>query len=165
MGHHLVAFVNETSARFKEQPYFFNMKENKETCKTIILAFSLLDHSVQETEIEGGPFNMDYDGFIKCNENEIIKYSGSSAFRLARITIESFKRNVCIEESIFKNKALKVKCEEIKNQNNLSFGWHIAQIHKDCLFLYCRVRQTDDVYELWSFDLSKKYIFQRIYLF
>jgi len=65
-----------------------------------LLAFDLLDHSVQEAEINVDLFAYESDySFIRYGKNHIVKYTNSqhSPESLVAITVDSFKRNICSE--------------------------------------------------------------------
>ncbi len=108
MDHYLVVVVNDNRAPARK---LLSLSDNEDeedekddniNYKTSVLAFNLLDHSLQEAHIKAGLFDYKHDGFIKYDENKILKYSDSAAFSLACITVESFKRNISIENNIFK---------------------------------------------------------------
>jgi len=70
---------------------------------TNLLAFNILDRTVQEVEIQIGCFG-DQRGysFLVYDGNRIIKYGGDDSFSLTCITIQSFERILRIKECIFK---------------------------------------------------------------
>ncbi len=94
MDHYLVVVVSESK---KKKSPFDDEEDDDQTLKTSVLAFSLLDHSVQEADLEVGSFFYKHDGFLQYDGNKIIKYSGSSCpLSLACITVESFQRKILI---------------------------------------------------------------------
>jgi len=79
MDHYLVVFTKDKCIEEKEQ-------------RKSLVAFNLLDHSVQEAEI-GIDLSQDMnESVLKYGENQIVKYG----FDLALITIESFERILLI---------------------------------------------------------------------
>jgi len=103
MDHYLVAILIEES-KTKYEPiykeyYSKDGTDNDTDYKTSVLAFSLLDHSVQETEIEMSSFDYEADRLLKYDGNKIIVSAGYSTFKLACITVESFKRKSLISKT------------------------------------------------------------------
>ncbi len=73
-----------------------------------IFAFNLLDHSVQEVEMDTPSFVSPEDNFsfLKYGENQIIKYTEARS-TVTVITVESFERILLIERAyLLKRKSI-----------------------------------------------------------
>ena len=85
MGDYLVILANDGTKSYRNGPTF----DQYET--STLLAFNLLDNTVQEGEIEVGSLRS--SSFLKYGDNQIIKYSNDDHdFSLVCITVESFER-------------------------------------------------------------------------
>jgi len=91
MDHYLVVLVQDRS----KQAGFCNQSSRPEgDDPASLLAFDLLDHSVQEAEIDVRLFaDEEHCGFTKLGENQILKfYIGT----FVCVTVESFKRMLSV---------------------------------------------------------------------
>ncbi len=93
MGNYLVVLTQGT----KSNSMFYGLSR-KEELSTTILAFNLLDHSVQEAEMDTPSLvsQESYFSFLKYNENQIIKYGGDTNSSVTVLTFESFERILLI---------------------------------------------------------------------
>ena len=70
----------------------FDKDESSDSTTSSLLAFNLLDHSVQEAKTKMYSFREAEFHLIKYDEKEIIKYDASSADNFDLITVKSFER-------------------------------------------------------------------------
>ena len=139
MSHYLIVCVQDQYTYDKHREEY----DSDEDEPASLLAFNLLDQSIQEVEINDCYFKYQKGySFLKYGENQILKYGQMNhlSFKcsLACITIKSFERKLSSKIDILKEKAFEVTCKEIWTENGGHFSKLTAQIYEDCLYVYGR---------------------------
>jgi len=106
MDHYLVFLVHDNSLHPKDRDRGDDYDSYEDEPATLF-AFNLLDHSIQQAEIDSSHFGYQegYYSFLRYGENQIIKYGGTSSkyspSSFVNITVESFERILLIEKGSF----------------------------------------------------------------